>query len=196
MWEYRHSCCRLVDVIGTFGKYDATECNLVLRGGIELGLNKTIATTLNLYGLPLATASHGAFLIQLTTLIVPIIQGIEGVPIPRRIQFSVGLVLAGVVCFTQDGIGVGWGGTSELGDALCVLAAVFYTTYDLRLFEWSKKVKARKLITGKIATQGILSIGQVSLLGTQDSLTYLNTITSPTTDVTIKPYTIILLLAL
>ena len=29
---------------------------------------------------------------------------------------------------------------SAQGDALCVLAALFYASYDLRLFHWGKKV--------------------------------------------------------
>jgi hypothetical protein len=49
------------------------------------GVWKTAAATLNLLGLALTTASHGAFLIQLTTLIVPLAQGISGVPIARQI---------------------------------------------------------------------------------------------------------------
>jgi drug/metabolite transporter (DMT)-like permease len=128
---------------------------LALQGGCELGLWKFLGTTANLYGLALTTACHGALLIQLTTLIVPIVQGLQGVPIPKRIQFSVALALAGVVCFTQDPAG----SPSVLGDALCVVAAGFYATYDLRLFAWGKKVAPRKLITNKIATQAMLSAG-------------------------------------
>ena len=127
---------------------------LAFQGGCELGVWKFLGTTANLYGLALTTAGHGALLIQLTTLIVPVVQGIQGVPIPRRIQFSVVLALAGVICFTQDPTGT----PSALGDALCVLAAVFYATYDLRLFAWGKKVAPRRLITSKIGTQAILSV--------------------------------------
>ncbi|CAB9524468.1 EamA-like transporter family (Partial), partial [Seminavis robusta] len=101
----------------------------VLQGGCELGLWKFLGTTANIYGLSLTTAAHGAFLIQLTTLIVPVVQGIMGVPIPKRIQFSIVLALAGVVCFTQDPTGT----PSLVGDVLCVIAAAFYATYDLRL---------------------------------------------------------------
>ena len=100
------------------------EDRLALQGGCELGLWKFLGTTSNLYGLALTTAGHGALLIQLTTLIVPVVQGIQGVPIPRRIQASVALALAGVVCFTQDPTGT----PSAQGDALCVLAAIFYAT--------------------------------------------------------------------
>jgi drug/metabolite transporter (DMT)-like permease len=130
------------------------------RAGLELGLWKFLGTTANLYGLSLTTADHGAFLIQLTTLIVPVSQAILGVPIPQRIQVSVGLALAGVALFTQDvgGNPLAESGSSALGDALCVVAACFYATYDLRLFGWGKLIAARELITNKIAAQAGFSV--------------------------------------
>jgi drug/metabolite transporter (DMT)-like permease len=145
--------------------------SLSFQGGLELGMWKFLGTTANLYGLALTTAGHGALLIQLTTLIVPVVQGIMGVPIPKRIQFSISLALAGVVCFTQDPTGT----PSALGDGLCVLAAAFYATYDLRLFEWGKKVAPRNLITTKIGTQALLSAGLLVAIGWQDTLSYIST---------------------
>ncbi|KAG7354052.1 EamA-like transporter family protein [Nitzschia inconspicua] len=142
---------------------------LALQGGCELGLWKFLGTTANLYGLALTTAGHGALLIQLTTLIVPVVQGIQGVPIPKRIQASVILALAGVFCFTQDPTGT----PSAQGDALCVLAAIFYATYDLRLFAWGKKLAAKRLITTKIATQAILSVSLLLAVSRGESMEYL-----------------------
>jgi drug/metabolite transporter (DMT)-like permease len=137
--------------------------NLATRAGLELGLWKFFGTVANLYGLSLTTSAHGAFLIQLTTLIVPVVQGVMGVPIPKRIIFSIGLALAGVGLFTQDASSVATldGAISNevlTGDALCVLAAVFYATYDLRLFKWGKLVPPKELIGSKIATQAFLSV--------------------------------------
>jgi hypothetical protein len=43
--------------------------------GAELGLWKCLGTTANIYGLSQTSSDHGAFLIQLTTLIVPVAQG-------------------------------------------------------------------------------------------------------------------------
>ena len=138
---------------------------LTLQAGCELGIWKFLGTTANLFGLALTTAGHGALLIQLTTLIVPVVQGIQGVPIPTRIQVAVALALAGVVCFTQDPTGT----PSAMGDALCVLAAIFYATYDLRLFAWGKRVAARELITTKIGTQALLSVLLLVVVGGQGS---------------------------
>jgi drug/metabolite transporter (DMT)-like permease len=145
-----------------------------MRAGLELGLWKFLGTTANLAGLSMTTASHGAFLIQLTTLIVPVVQGCMGVPIPRRIQVAVMLALSGVFLFTQDLNSVSASHTeASLGDSLCVIAAIFYATYDLRLFQWGKKVSPRVLITGKIATQAILSIILLCLCGYQESVEYI-----------------------
>jgi drug/metabolite transporter (DMT)-like permease len=143
-----------------------------LKAGLELGLWKFLGTTANLYGLSLTTASHGAFLIQLTTLIVPVVQGLMGVPIPRRIQFSIILALAGVFMFTQQ-VAEGGCDSMALGDFLCVVAAGFYATYDLRLFQWGKLVKPRNLITNKIAIQAVLSILLLLAFGREETRQFL-----------------------
>ena len=124
-------------------------------GGAELGFWKFAGTTANLYGLSLTTADHGAFLIQLTTLIVPM-----GVPISKRILTAIGLALSGIALFTQDHTNVAQIeniSDTVKGDALCVLAAVFYATYDLRLFQWGQRIDARPLMTNKIFVQALLS---------------------------------------
>jgi len=105
---------------------------------IITGLYKTLAATSNLLGLACTSASHGAFLIQLTTLLVPLAQGIMGVPIAKQVWLGVALALAGLFLFTHDPASAYQ--NSIQGDALCVLAAVFYATYDLRLFEFGKKI--------------------------------------------------------
>jgi drug/metabolite transporter (DMT)-like permease len=144
------------------------------KAGMELGLWKALGTTANLYGLSLTTADHGAFLIQLTTLIVPVVQGIMGVPIPQRIQTSVALALTGVAIFTQDqAAGVVVPPSQTTGDLLCVVAAVFYATYDLRLFAWGKLVAARELITKKIATQAFLSLALLAAVGRSETMDFI-----------------------
>ena len=126
------------------------------KGGIELGLWKTIGTSFNLYGLAATSAAHGAFLIQLTTLIVPAVQGLRGEPIAPRVWLAIGLALTGVAIFTSDGSG---GGALE-GDALCAGAAVFYATYDLRLFYWGQRISGppAAMIRTKVVTQAGLSV--------------------------------------
>lgn len=157
---------------------DSRNNNDAWKGGLELGLWKSLGTTANLYGLSMTTADHGAFLIQLTTLIVPMVQAMCGVPIPRRIQASVGLALMGVFLFTQDstsssGMMVMTSDTTDVGaaafypilleqqkwgDLLCIVAAGFYATYDLRLFQWGQRVAPRPLMVRKIFVQAVLAI--------------------------------------
>lgn len=146
--------------------------------GAELGLWKTLGTTANLYGLSLTSSNHAAFLIQLTTLIVPSVQGLMGVPVPKRIWTSIVLALSGIYLFTQDMSGSGGGAdalikstnTMLLGDALCVVAAAFYATYDLRLFNYGKKVPPLPLIRTKISVQAFLSCIILSFFGERDGL--------------------------
>mmetsp|Transcript_17367 Transcript_17367/g.42197 ORF Transcript_17367/g.42197 Transcript_17367/m.42197 type:complete len:641 (+) Transcript_17367:111-2033(+) len=189
------------------------ETRLAWVAGCELGLWKTLGTVANIWGLALTSASHGALLIQLTTLIVPVVQGIQGVPIPPKIRVAVILALAGVVCFTQDtGGGVSVSSSTAMaatdpntlttgaaaiatsaaestipsfeifhttipstavGDALCVVAAVFYSVYDLRLFVRGKQVPTKALITRKIATQALLSMMMLIVLSGNESTTYI-----------------------
>ena len=139
--------------------------------GAELGLWKMLGTTANIYGLSQTSSDHGAFLIQLTTLIVPSIQGVMGVPIPSRIWTAIGLALVGVFMFTQDPSQSDC--ASLQGDLLCALAAVFYATYDLRLFKWGKKVPTNELITTKMVTQSLLSIGLLFVLGQDETITFI-----------------------
>ena len=143
-----------------------------LRAGVELGGWKMLGTTANLYGLALTSADHGAFLIQLTTLIVPLVQGLRGVPIPRQIWYAIGLAIAGVALFTQDPES---SGASLQGDALCVLAACMYATYDLRLFHFGALVAPLPLITTKIFVQAALSLLLLAVLGSAEAGTYLST---------------------
>lgn len=140
--------------------------------GAELGLWKFLGTTANIYGLSQTSSDHGAFLIQLTTLIVPVVQGIMGVPIPKKIWVAIGLALSGVVIFTQD---PNQSDCASLeGDILCALAAVFYATYDLRLFRLGKKVPTSELITTKMVTQSFLSFSMLSFFGRQEAMYFLS----------------------
>ena len=126
-----------------------------LLAGAELGTWKFLAVLANIFGLSLTSAGHGAFLIQMTTLLVPLAQRLQGVPIPPRIWGAIGLALSGVALFTADPNSAAF--ADPRGDLLCVLAACFYATYDLRLFKWGSIVPPLDLITNKIAVQAGLS---------------------------------------
>ena len=143
---------------------DATDAvNAVsIRAGVELGLLKALGTSANLLGLSLTSAGHGAFLIQLTTLIVPVVQGVCGVSLSNRIWAAVAVALSGLLLFTADGASAS---STLSGDLACVFAACFYAAYDLRLFVWGKRVTPLRLITNKVAAQAFLSLAILLLLG-------------------------------
>lgn len=151
------------------------EDNLTVQAGMELGLWKFLGCLANMYGLSQTSADHGSFLIQLTTLFVPLAQGFMGVPIPRRIWAAIGLALAGVALFTQDTGGADATAMSTQGDAACVAAAVMYATYDLRLFHWGKLVEPLQMITAKIVTQTTLSMVALAVFAAVPSVEYLQT---------------------
>lgn len=143
------------------GNQTSKSNNTGWMGGFELGIWKFLGTTSNLYGLAMTTAGHAALLIQLTTLIVPTIRAlVYKESISTKLKVSIGLALLGVVYFANDPTGT----PSLLGDGLCVVAAICYSAYDLRLYEYGKVVDTVKpLITTKIATQALLSIGLLFL---------------------------------
>ena len=150
---------------------DATDAvdETSIRAGVELGLWKYLGTSANLYGLSLTSAGHGAFLIQLTTLIVPVVQGLQGVPIPPRIWAAVVVALCGLWLFTADPTTAG---TSSQGDLACVAAACCYAAYDLRLFAWGRRVTPLRLITNKVAAQAAVALGSLALLGGADAAAF------------------------
>lgn len=125
----------------------------------------------------LTTANHGAFLLQLTTLIVPILQGLRGAEvIPRRVQIAVLLALAGIFAFTQDP-----SGTSDVaidaaqmrtGDILVLGAAIFYSLYDIQTFYWGREIPRTELVTIKVGFQAILSCILCAVVGRTDVMEY------------------------
>jgi drug/metabolite transporter (DMT)-like permease len=134
-------------------------------------------TTCHIFGMSLTTANHGAFLLQLTTLIVPILQSFRGERIPRQIKLAVILALAGIVAFTQDP-----GSASAtaldadkvlLGDILVFGAAVFYSFYDIQTFYWGREVPRTELVTIKIGFQAFLSCVLCALVNGPEVQQYL-----------------------
>lgn len=122
----------------------------------------------------MTSATHGAFLVQLTTLFVPVIQGLTGVPITKKMWTAVALAMSGVFLFTQGSDGTG--DATLLGDALCVASALFLGLYDLRLNKWGDKVPPVTLITNKIASQAILSSALVVAFGGSEVMDYLQNV--------------------
>ena len=125
----------------------------------------------------LTTANHGAFLLQLTTLIVPVLQGLRGAEkIPRQIKFAIGMALTGILLFTQDPTKaseiVGDPSLMQTGDALVLSAAFFYSLYDIQTFYWGREVPRTELVTIKIGFQAFLSTILCALAARSETVDY------------------------
>mmetsp|Transcript_16353 Transcript_16353/g.21248 ORF Transcript_16353/g.21248 Transcript_16353/m.21248 type:complete len:435 (+) Transcript_16353:223-1527(+) len=128
--------------------------------GAELGFWKCVGATFNVIGISLTTASQAGFCVQMTTLIVPFLEFFAGVNIPGRVWAACLIAVAGVGAITLDSVSVAspeLAQTILIGDMLCVLAAVFYATFDVRLNYWEKKVDKVDIVTGKMLSQTICS---------------------------------------
>jgi drug/metabolite transporter (DMT)-like permease len=127
----------------------------------------------------LTTANHGAFLLQLTTLIVPVLQAFRGERLPRQAQFALLLALVGIVAFTQeptlasDVLGNADPSSIATGDALVLGAAFFYSLYDIQTFYWGREVPRKELVTIKVGFQAFLSVLLCVCVSQQEVLAYL-----------------------
>ena len=149
-----------------------------LMAGLELGVWKTLGTCALVNGLSLTSAGHAAFLSQLTTLLVPLAQGAQGVPIPRQVWSAIVVALAGLLLFTSDPAGSGGGASSYLGDLSCVGAACCFAAFDLRLFHWGKQVETLRLIQNKVAAQAALTVALLLALDLDDTLNFFGSIST------------------
>ena len=140
-------------------KEEDADPNAAMMAGVELGIWKGLGMTANIFGLSMTTANHAAFLIQLTTLLVPVVQGFMGYPISASyLDVRRSSPFWSISSLHKKQLYPGAASNVALGDALCLVAAIFYAGYDIRCFEWGKKVPSRPLITNKIATQAVFSL--------------------------------------
>ena len=134
-------------------------------------------TTAHIFGMSLTSANHGAFLLQMTTLIVPVVQGLRGAEkIPMQIRVSIGLALAGIVAFTQDPAteaDVKDPMQQRIGDGLVLTAAFLYSLYDIQTYYWGRVVPRTELVTIKIGFQAIFSCVLCLALSWKESLEYM-----------------------
>lgn len=136
---------------------EAKENAMATRGGVELGSYLFLGNLLQVIGLQTIPSDRAAFLLQLTTLLVPIAQSLSERTLPSgRIWFACATALFGVGFMTLDGDGssnLQW----ELGDTLVICAAVSYTFHCLRLDEFAQKTKPLRLAASKAITELSLS---------------------------------------
>lgn len=126
--------------------------------GIELGIYVFLANIAQVIGLQQTSASRAAFLVQLQTVIVPVMAGLFGkAKIPLITWVSSLVAVTGVALLSSD---KGHGTVASLsGDALEVTSALFFSAYVFRLEKYCNTVAANPLVATKIAVQAFLSIG-------------------------------------
>jgi drug/metabolite transporter (DMT)-like permease len=152
-----------------------------IQGGLELGTYLVVGNTLQVLGLKTVPADRAAFLLQLTTLFVPVLDAVfqrSFKAVTARTWIACVVALAGVGAMGLDD---GGGGSSSdsvsasvsemslpqrilevfshpsSGDALIVAAAVAYTFHCLRLEGYAKQTSAVKLAASKACVETFLS---------------------------------------
>ncbi len=156
---------------------------LSTRGGIELGTYLFIGNAFQVIGLKTVPSDRAAFLLQLTTIFVPLLKSVNAETlIPRQTWIACLVALMGValIGLDDDGAGPTFGILDTVGsysdilhkpsnllsalpvfsvdDGYIILAAVFYTFHCVRLENYARSAaSAIGLATTKATTEMILS---------------------------------------
>ena len=123
--------------------------------GVELGTYLFVGNALQVLGLQTIASDRAAFLLQLTTIFVPIVDAfVRRQWISRTVAFASGVALIGVAFLTlevepavlmdqllrQDSLYGSSGIMLAMGDVYVILAAVCYTFHCLRLADYAERV--------------------------------------------------------
>lgn len=142
--------------------------NLPILGGMELGFYLFLGNSLQVLGLKTLNSDRVAFLIQLTTIFVPLVQGIAArnlLAIPIRTWIACLIALSGVGVLALEGnpdVVEQQAMTQQFflsqGDFLVVGSALAYTFHCIRLEKYAKTTRAVTLASCKATTETILSV--------------------------------------
>ena len=109
--------------------------------GFELGSYLFFGALLQLFGLGMTTATRGAFIVQLTTIIVPLMDAaVKRTPPSRLLLAACALAFGGVTAFVKSvpaGLATG---TTTTGDGLIALSAVLYSLHVVRLSHHAPRI--------------------------------------------------------
>jgi len=135
---------------------------LELLNGFELGLWSFLGPTANNIGIALTSADQAGFCVQMTTIIVPLIQGICGIPVSGKIWLGcvlaiigVGFLIAGNTSSSESAPSVQ---AALSGDVLCLTAAFFYSLFDVRVNKFGKQCDFYNLAYTKMAAYAGFSL--------------------------------------
>ena len=106
----------------------------VALAGIELAAYLFVGTTLGLFGLQRTTSGRAAFIVQLTTVIVPLLEAALARTAPSRKTLGLcASAFAGVALMVTAGGDSGQAAPTLVGDGLMALSAVAYSLQVVRL---------------------------------------------------------------
>ena len=150
---------------------DATAPNQALQWqcGFELGTYLFMGAMLQVWGLRTVPADRAAFLVQLTTVIVPFMEYFMGGKALSRTTIGASvLAFVGVVLIEMEGTSESLFSETLLSgnptDLLFLLAAVFYSLHVVRLGHYAPKLEPLQLAKSKATAQGVLSTGFLASL--------------------------------
>lgn len=133
-----------------------TRDDSVDRAGLELGSYLFVGNCCQVFGLQSTTADAAAFLVQLTTIIVPVLEALSTGSINARTRnacivafLGVAVICGGDVLNARDAL---------FGDALIVLAAVFYSLHVVRLSAFAPTFDPLDLALAKAKTETSLAV--------------------------------------
>jgi len=153
------------------------------RGGIELGSYLFVANCLQVIGLQTVESDRAGFLVQLTTVMVPVCEGLFAgniLLIPARTWGACVLAFLGLCIMGLDGkqtdVMNAWSSSNpwetlavassslSRGDCLILGAAILYTLHVVRLGTYARQTTPIKLAASKATTESILSFALVFVL--------------------------------
>eukprot|EP00536_Pseudo-nitzschia_multiseries_P010737 jgi/Psemu1/203994/e_gw1.337.42.1 len=168
------------------GMHDSSKQSTILtlsKGGIELGSYLFFANCLQVIGLQTVESDRAGFLVQLTTVMVPICEGLFAgniLLIPARTWGACVMAFLGLCIMGLDGKQAdlidAWSSGNPLdtlavasnslsqGDCLILGAAILYTLHVVRLGTYARQTTPMKLAASKATTESILSFALVFLL--------------------------------
>jgi drug/metabolite transporter (DMT)-like permease len=135
--------------------------SLPIQGGLELGTYLFLGNGLQVVGLKTVPSDRAAFLLQITTIFVPLVQSLLArnlLAVATRTWIACFVALSGVACIGLDGgsndAALSFNSLSfSIGDLYIALGAFFYTFHCIRLEGYAKKTPAVQLAAAKASTE-------------------------------------------
>ena len=166
------------DVNGSNVEEEPNTNTFCLLGGLELGTYLFIANCLQVLGLKTVPSDRAGFLVQLTTIMVPLVSAAlagDVLAIPIQTWTACLLAFGGVIVMGMDGKDMmqGYGLFSSFssvlesfsqGDILIVMAAFMYSLHVVRLGQYARETTPLRLAASKATIETILSVGLVYAL--------------------------------